>query len=94
MKKFHITIKDNETGETLHDLDTAAIVGSFENGDSVTTLGLTRCKPSDIVCTVAAAKLAVHLVTREDKRAGKLSDKMLKKYKKINKKETKTWQQK
>ena len=89
MKKFHITIKDNETGKTLHDLDTAAIVGGIESGDGVTVLGLTRCKQSDLVYTVAFAKLAVHLVTREDKRVGKLSDKMLKKYKKINKKETK-----
>ncbi|MBE5760009.1 MAG: hypothetical protein E7332_08325, partial [Clostridiales bacterium] len=35
-KKFHITLTDNETGETLIDSDTSAIIGAFDLGEGNT----------------------------------------------------------
>lgn len=35
MSKFHLTIKNNGTGETLVDIDTSAIIGVYVNGDYV-----------------------------------------------------------
>lgn len=38
-KAFHITITNNETGETLHDCDTNCIIGAFNQGASAACIG-------------------------------------------------------
>ena len=58
-KGFHITIIDNETGETLHDADVCAIVGAFNEGERTGALGLTKCNAFDIAATIKGAKTAI-----------------------------------
>lgn len=79
MKRFHITITDNETGETIYDTDTTAIIGGFENGDKTNTLVFTDCDFVDIACTLTAAKQAINAITKEGSRGRKL-DKLTDKY--------------
>ena len=59
MKKYHITIKDNETGEITHDYDTGAIVGGVEAGDGYFALGLTECNAIELVNTICSAEKAI-----------------------------------
>ena len=79
MKRFHVTITDNETGEVIHDKDTTAIIGGFENGDKTTMLVFTDCNFVDIACTLTAAKQAINAITKDGHRGRKL-DKLTDKY--------------
>ena len=58
-KGFHITITNNETGETLHDADVCAIVGAFNEGERTAVVGLTMCNALDIAETINGAKDAI-----------------------------------
>ena len=49
MKKFHITITNNETGETLHDLDTKAIVGAILDDDGTFSVAFNKCDVVDML---------------------------------------------
>lgn len=60
MKKFHITITNNETGETLHDLDTNAIVGSILDDDGVFAMGHTHCTGEELLNVINAAEKAIN----------------------------------
>lgn len=53
MKKFHITITNNETGETLRDHDTNAIAAIVDCGDSTGTTLLTECDTDTMLNVVA-----------------------------------------
>lgn len=67
MKKFHITITDNETGKTLHDCDTGAIIGAFQESEDVTAaIGLTNCDALTLLQTVNAAKRAADKILEDD----------------------------
>lgn len=59
MKNFHITIKDNETGETVHDLDTDAIVGAISEDDSTWEILMTSCDANTLISTIDAAEKAI-----------------------------------
>lgn len=59
MKEFHITITDNETGETIHDSDTNAIVGSILDDDGVFVIGQTHCNGDELLNAVIGAERAI-----------------------------------
>lgn len=62
MNKFHIKITDNETGETLHDRDACAIIGSFATDpDDVYLMVYTHCGIKGLVSASCSALLAAHL---------------------------------
>lgn len=49
MKKYHITITDNETGETLRDHDTDAILAAISKGDYIGQAILTECDSNTLM---------------------------------------------
>lgn len=54
--KFHITIKDNETGETLRDLDTKAIIGGALNEEGAESIIIASCNNIELAKTIHAAE--------------------------------------
>lgn len=56
MKKFHIIIKDNKTGEILHDVDTDAIIAAVHEEDGTAGIALTACGGKALLETLAAVK--------------------------------------
>ena len=56
MKKFHITITNNETGETLHDLDTKAIVGAILDDDGTFQIAFNKCNVNDMLNVIDGAE--------------------------------------
>lgn len=89
MEKFHITITENETGKTLIDTDTAAIIGAHDHDDLGTAVfSFTGCNSSTLAATCAAAKKAAN------KTALKLPKnirRMIDRLSKITRKEAKQW---
>jgi len=66
-KKFHITLTDNETGETLIDSDTSAIIGAFDLGEGNTgSLYALACNGLIKVCTIAGAMATLERVRKDD----------------------------
>ena len=61
MSKFHITITNNETGEILHDNDTAAIIGAYAFANGAYAIGLTACNGITLMATINTAE---HVVKR------------------------------
>ncbi|MBP3590191.1 MAG: hypothetical protein J6J61_06405 [Muribaculaceae bacterium] len=65
--KFHITITNNETGETLHDADTCAIIAGVNEGEESGCIVMVDCGPIALAETLeaakTAAKTAVHTAT-------------------------------
>ena len=59
MEKFHITIKNNETEETIIDIDTSAIIGSVDDGESTRVLCFTDCDGLSLAATCVGALEAV-----------------------------------
>ena len=52
--KFHLTIKDNETGEVLHDVDTCVILGAFDLDEKeAACVGFTACDTMTLVGAIA-----------------------------------------
>lgn len=60
--KFHITITNNETGETLHDEDACAIIAGVNEGDRTGSIIMTDCGPEDLVETLNGAENGVMTV--------------------------------
>ena len=60
MEKFHITIKNNETGEIIVDLDTCAIVGAIAEYDRIRCIGSVYCSASRLADTLAGAAQVVN----------------------------------
>lgn len=57
--KFHLTITDNETGETLHDGDAAAIIGGVYEEDHNAAMLYSNCSALEMAQTLARAEDAV-----------------------------------
>lgn len=55
MKKFHITITNNETAETFVDIDTSAIVGAIDEDGTTHLFCLTGCNGLTLAATLAGA---------------------------------------
>lgn len=65
MKKFHITIKNNETGEITHDLDTSAIVAGILDDDGSYAVSATSCDAFGLLNAISSAEKAIdHLLKR------------------------------
>lgn len=65
MKKFHVTIKNNETGEITHDLDTSAIVAGILDDDGSYSVGATSCDAFGLLNAIDGAEKAIdHLLKR------------------------------
>ena len=61
--KYHITITDNETGETRVDQDTCCIIVACDNGPKTRAGAFTDCNSIDLASTVAGALgIAYHLL--------------------------------
>lgn len=62
MEKFQITIKNQETGEVLVDINTNAIIGAVDYGASTRVIGLINCEGRDLAATAAGALQAANRV--------------------------------
>lgn len=63
MKKFHITIKNNETGEIIHNVDTDAIIGAVHEEGKTAAIGLTACNGATLLETASATKKVLKEIT-------------------------------
>lgn len=63
--KFHITIKDNETGETLRDIDTNAIIGGVVKEEGSETILIAKCNDYDLAKAVIATEMGTKHVKRQ-----------------------------
>jgi hypothetical protein len=59
MGKFHITITDNETQETLIDTDTCAIIAGIDEGEESRSFAVVKCNALTVAFTIAAAQDAI-----------------------------------
>lgn len=59
MKKFHITITDNETGETLKEADACAIIGACNEDEHTASIVLSKCGTMDLLHTLRGASKAI-----------------------------------
>lgn len=62
MKKFHIAIKNNETGKILYNVDTDAIIGAIHEEDKSAAIGLSACSSKALLATVLTAKTAIKTI--------------------------------
>lgn len=86
MARFHITIKDNETGEIMHDSDTTAIIGAFDSQDKTECIAAIECNPMTLASTVNGVKSVLEVIIDKYPEAKALSE-LIGKY--FTKKETK-----
>lgn len=57
MKRFHITITNNETRETLVDTDSGAIVAAIDEGEGTRAVQFTHCDlPSHAAALISMQK--------------------------------------
>ena len=66
MKKFHITIKDNKTGEIIHNIDTDAIIGAVHEEDKTAGIALTECDGTALMETISATKTVLKKIISEN----------------------------
>lgn len=58
--KYHVIIKNNETGKVEMDNDASAIVGGVcIEGDEVASIGMIACSGKDMISTLQAARVAI-----------------------------------
>lgn len=86
MAKFHITIKNNETGEIMHDIDTKAIIGAFDSQDKTECIAVTECDPMTLASTVNGVKSVLEKILDDRPEVNALAE-LIGKY--FTKKETK-----
>lgn len=65
MKRLHVIIIDNETGETLRDVHTDAIVGAIDEGENVTGFCTAQCDPYTMAAVLECAEDTVHRQLKE-----------------------------
>lgn len=63
--KFHITVTDNETGETLKDSDACCIIGACTEGEHTEVLVAIHCTATDLANAINSTEEAVAHVKRE-----------------------------
>lgn len=56
MKKWHITITENETGNTTLDIDTNAIIAAIDENEGTRALCMTRCDPITLAAALHSAQ--------------------------------------
>ena len=60
--KFHITITNNETGETIHDTDACAILASINVGSTTREVQAVACGPEEFAKALNGAESIVRHV--------------------------------
>ena len=66
--KFHIVITDNESGETVLDVDTRAFIGGLVvNGTEAQSVVLANCNSKALACAVVSAREAVEATLERKK---------------------------
>ena len=55
-KKFHLNITNNETGETLVELDTDVIIGAADEGEGTHEFSFVEGRVLDILTTIMGVK--------------------------------------
>ena len=60
MEKLQITIKNLETGETIVDVNTGAIIGAIDDGEGTRCICLSACNGRDLAATAAGALQAAN----------------------------------
>lgn len=60
MKKFQIIIKNRETGETLVDANTKAIIGAIDEDEGTCSICFTTCNGVELAATATAAILVAN----------------------------------
>lgn len=68
MAGLHITIKDNETGEIMLDMDAKAIVGGAATEDGVNCISYSRCNGMEYCFAIVGAKSICANEERDDDR--------------------------
>lgn len=66
MKKFHITITDNETGVTLKEADACAIIGACNEGEHTASIVLSQCDTLDLLHTLRGASAAIDTCLKDE----------------------------
>lgn len=57
---FHITIRDNETGEVTHDCDSDVIIGAFDvGGERTNGVAMTKADANKILNVVMGARNSI-----------------------------------
>lgn len=64
MKQFHITIKNNVTGEVIKDLDSDAIIGSIESEEGTASVVMTNCSTKQMINSILTAKKAANIALK------------------------------
>lgn len=64
MRKYHITIKNNETGEIINDVDSDAIIGSIESEEGTANVVMTECNIKQLIESIFVAKRAIKDATK------------------------------
>lgn len=64
--KWHLTIKDNETGETVQDLDVCAIIAGIGTENGERAMAMANCTGGKVVATALAAEDALQNVYDEN----------------------------
>lgn len=65
MKRLHVIIIDNGTGETLRDVHTDAIVGAIDEGETVTGFCTAQCDLYTMAAVLECAEDTVHRQLKE-----------------------------
>ena len=65
MSKYHITITNNATCETLADDDTDCIIGAYAADDGAYAIGHTDCDGAVLLTTLQSAKTAIEHCTKD-----------------------------
>lgn len=61
--KYTLTIKDNETGEIMHNLECNAIIGAANDGNEIHCFADTECNLINLLQTCAGAITAIESCT-------------------------------
>ena len=64
MKQFHVTIKNNETGEIIKDIDSDAIIGSIASEDGTAAVVMTHCGTKQMINSILTAKKAANIALK------------------------------
>ena len=87
---LHVTITDLDTNEVLVDTDTNAIIAAYNGDTSVTAFTRMECDAEDLVSVAAAAHVHADKVLEDEPKAlKKYAERVYKRFKKIDKAQTK-----
>lgn len=66
-KKYHITIKENETGKVHYDVDTNIIIGAMHLGaDGVACVGAAVGNTLEVAATIDGVNTAIKSIGKQD----------------------------